>query len=235
MPLLFPLPPGWPFSPRSPLGELGVLDSCELPGLGGGWTVRATEPLVGQGGAEPLLGAFGRGGLVLAGEHVLRPYRRGGAVRHINRGIYLSPRRFRDEYNVHSAIWAAGFPTVEPIGYAHRRRLWGVEGVFITRKAQGVPWPRAWGAQGGDAFAAQAADLIKWLSAWGLWAPDLNATNFLLTPDGKMIALDWDKAGWTHSPRLLEGYLERLERSMRKLEAPPALVDALRAHSLGEL
>jgi hypothetical protein len=184
--------------------------------------------------ARPLSGVFGRGGLVLAGECVLRPYRRGGAVRRFNEGTYLSPRRFRSEFDVHAAIWASGFPTVEPIGYAYRKRLWGFEGVFVTRKAEGTPWPSAWGHEGCDGFVAQAAGLIKWLSAWGLWAQDLNATNFLLAPDGNMVALDWDKANWTAGRRLLEGHLKRLERSMRKLNAPPALTDAVRALVLGE-
>jgi hypothetical protein len=198
-----------------------------LPGLGGGWTLCSTEDL-GTQAAEPLSGVFGRGGLVLTGGYVLRPYRRGGAVRHFNGGTYASPRRFRREFDVHAAIWASGFPTVEPIGYAYRRHLWGYEGVFVTKMLQGTPWPRAWGA---DSSAARAADLIISLSAWDLWAPDLNATNFLITPGGDMAALDWDRADWTMRPRLLGRHLERLERSMKKLDAPPALIDALRARA----
>jgi hypothetical protein len=203
-----------------------------LPGLGGGWTLCSTDDLDAQAAAGPLSGVFGRGGLVLAGEHVLRPYRRGGAVRHFNGGTYASPRRFRREFDVHAAIWASGFPTVEPVGYAHRRRLWGCEGVFVTKMLQGTPWPRAWGAEGADSSAELAADLIISLSAWGLWAPDLNATNFLLTPGGDMAALDWDRADWTTGPRLLWRYLDRLERSMKKLDAPPALMDALLARAM---
>jgi hypothetical protein len=213
---------------------LKAIENRGLPGLGGGWTLCATEDLAAMGPAEPLSGVFGRGGLVLAGECVLRPYRRGGAVRRFNEGTYLSPRRFRGEFDVHAAVWAAGFPTVEPIGYAYRRRLWGFEGVFVTRRAQGVPWPMAWDTEGGDFFAAQAADLVKWLSAWGLRAHDLNATNFLLAPDGAVIALDWDKANWGAGPRLLESHLKRLERSMKKLDAPLVVVSALRARAMGD-
>jgi hypothetical protein len=141
---------------------------------------------------------------------------------------YLTPSRFRREYEVHAALWAAGLPTVEPLGYAYRRRSFGFEGVFLTRKVEGLPWPQAWGGEDRGFFAAPVADLIKSLSAWGLWAPDLNATNFLLMPDGQVLALDWDKARWTTRRRLLEGHLERLERSLRKLDAPPSLMAALR-------
>jgi hypothetical protein len=95
----------------------------------------------------------------------------------------------------------------------------------------------AWGAHENGFFAAHVAYLVKWLSLWGLWAPDLNATNFLLSsdgkPNGKMVALDWDKASWTARTRLMEDYLGRLERSVRKLNAPSALMGALRAHALG--
>jgi hypothetical protein len=194
--------------------------------MGGGWRLHCTEDPSGE--PQPISGVFGRGGLLQVGDCILRPYRRGGLLRHFNKGTYCSPRRFRREYEVHAALWTAGFPTVEPIGYAYRRRSLGFEGAFLTRKTEGLPWPQTWGD--GGTYAAPVANLIRLLSAWGLWAPDLNATNFLLAPDGRGIALDWDKARWTARPSLLEDYLERLERSLLKLNAPPSIIGELRAH-----
>ena len=157
-----------------------------------------------------------------AGAVVLRPYRRGGLVRHVNSAIYWSPARFQREFQVHRALWAAGLPTVEPLGWACRRRLWGWEGVYLSRFAYAAPWPRAWDR----AVPAQLRVLLDALCAWGLYAPDLNATNVLVDPSGAILTLDWDRAWWTPEAGLMQRYRERLIRSLRKLGAPSAIVEA---------
>jgi hypothetical protein len=165
--------------------------------------------------------AFGRGGVLRAGTVVLRPYRRGGLVRHVNPRIYGSPARFREEFQAHRALWAAGLPTVEPLGWAWRPRLWGCEGVFLTRLAEAAPWPRAWDRE----VLPQLRTLLGALCAWGLYAPDLNATNVLVEPSGAILTLDWDRAHWTSGKDLMGRYRERLLRSLRKLGAPPELIE----------
>jgi RIO-like serine/threonine protein kinase len=219
-----PLPPRWPFAARTPGGAL-VERAGELPGLGGGWSLRLVGALPLEG-AEGTL-AFGRGGIRRVGAVVIRPYRRGGLVRHLNERIYPSPRRFEQEFGVHRALWAAGFPTVEPLGFAWRRRLWGVEGAYLTRHAEAQPWPACW--ERTAEVVPQLAVLLRALADWGLHAPDLNATNVLLAPDGRVLALDWDRARWTGGADLLARYRERLERSLRKLKAPLAVSAALEA------
>jgi hypothetical protein len=164
--------------------------------------------------------AFGRGGVFRAGEAVLRPYRRGGLVRHLNAAVYATPARFEQEFQVHRALWAAGLPTVEPLGWACRRRLWGWEGVYLTRFAEGTPWPRAWDS---PHALAGLRTLLGALCDWGLYAPDLNATNVLVIPGGGILALDWDRAVWSRRPDLAERYRERLRRSLAKLGAPEEL------------
>ena len=169
--------------------------------------------------------SFGRGGVLRAGVVVLRPYRRGGLVRHLNERIYASPERFRREFQVHRALWAAGLPTVEPLGWACRRRLWGWEGVYLTRWAEGVPWPRAWDRSGEVLPALRL--LLEALCAWGLRAPDLNATNIMVQPSGAILALDWDRAEWSIDEHLMAHYRERLVRSLAKLGAPPGVATGL--------
>ncbi|MBL0313077.1 MAG: hypothetical protein IPP78_10275 [Holophagaceae bacterium] len=67
----------------------------------------------------------------------------------------------------------------------------------------------------------QFARLLDSLSAWGLYAPDLNATNFIIDGAGSLLALDWDRAAWSEPGKpLLEAYLRRLERSLFRLDAP---------------
>ncbi|MGA2081158.1 MAG: lipopolysaccharide kinase InaA family protein [Holophaga sp.] len=193
-----------------------------LPGLDGLWSLEAV-PDLDLGGVETGLGrAFGRGGILRAGDVVIRPYRRGGLVRHLNERLYPTPWRFRREFQVHRALWAAGLPTVEPLGWACRRRLWGWEGAYLTRWAEGVPWPRAW--ERSPQVLAELRTLLKALGAWGLLAPDLNATNILVRPSGSILALDWDRAGWTRNAGLMDRYRSRLVRSLEKLGAPPMAV-----------
>jgi len=187
--------------------------------------VLAPPDLALEGEAVGLSGAFGRGGVRRLGEVVLRPYRRGGLVRYLNGRIYLSSARFAQEFMVHRALWLAGFPTVEPLGYAVRRRGWGVEGLFLTRHAECVPWPRNWAAQD---IAEQLRSPIEALCAWGLHSPDLNATNVMVTPQGEVLLLDWDRATWGGGD-LLARYRARLARSLMKLEAPREIIEDVQA------
>ena len=214
-----PLPADWPYPPGIPRLPLGCRVNRELPGLGGGWRICTPGAVEPSGAAVPVEGAFGRGGVLRVGDQVLRPYRRGGLLRHINERTYRSNLRFAAEYAVHRGLWEAGFPTVEPMGYAWRPVRFGVEGVLITRLTPGEPWPSRW-----DLSAERAGDIRKALAClceWGLWSPDLNATNVLLPPEGGALFLDWDRAGFAASAvDLMPRYRARLERSLRKLGAP---------------
>jgi hypothetical protein len=221
-----PLPPDWPFQPGAPLRPLGCRVNQDLPGLGGGWRVCTPGGFLPAGDPAQLKGVFGRGGLVQVGDVVLRPYRRGGLLRHFNERTYRSHLRFAAEYAVHKGLWDAGFPTVEPMGYAWRTAGIGVEGVLFTRLAEGEVWPRRW-----DLSSARAADIrraIASLCAWGLWAPDLNATNVMLPPQGGVLFLDWDRACFSPATTdLWPRYRSRLERSLRKLGAPAEALDVI--------
>jgi hypothetical protein len=166
--------------------------------------------------------AFGRGGVRRLGPIVLRPYRRGGLVRHLNDRVYASPRRFAREFMVHRALWLAGFPTVEPLGYGTRRCRWGFEGLFLTRFQDCEPWPRRWDASVPGQLKAQ----IEALCDWGLFAPDLNATNVMVTAEAGVLLLDWDRADWG-GRGLMKCYKARLRRSLLKLHAPRELLDAI--------
>ena len=219
-----PLPARWPYPARGAAAPAQVRTGVALPGLAGLWTLEASPGLALDAPGAGLPEAFGRGGVLRAGPVVLRPYRRGGLVRHLNAAVYCGPGRFRREFQVHRALWAAGLPTVEPLGWAHRPRLWGSEGVYLTGFAEGTPWPRAWASPG---VAAQLGILLEALCAWGLYAPDLNATNVLVTPAGGILTLDWDRARWAPGPGLMARYRDRLRRSLAKLGAPAGLLDPM--------
>lgn len=194
-------------------------EDVDIPGHGRGWVLEALAGLELAGTLQPLGGAFGRGGVARLGACVVRPYRRGGLVRHLNERTYPGPHRFRQELNVHRALWAAGLPTVEPLGCAWRRHGWGVEGLYLTRWEAGEPWPRRWDG----ASWSEIARILRALSAWGCWIPDLNATNVFIDAEGTVRVLDFDRATFQASGDLEPRYLERLQRSLAKLEAPQAL------------
>ena len=91
--------------------------------------------------------------------------------------------------------------------------------VLITRMAEGDPWPRRW-----DLSSERTADIrqaVDSLCTWGLWSPDLNATNVMLPSTGGALFLDWDRARFEPPDvDLWPRYRARLERSLRKLGAP---------------
>ena len=219
-----PLPDAWPYQPRTALSPWETREG-PVPGFEGRWTLEVAPGLAFDDDsrrAARMEGAFGRGGVKRLGDIVVRPYRRGGLVAKVNGSVYASPARFRGELAVHRALWEAGFPTVEPAGLAHRRRGLGHEGLFFTRYAEAKPWPADWSPLVlPDLMGALAA-----LDAWGLFAPDLNATNVLSGPGG-LLLLDWDRAAWRGGP-LLPRYRARLARSLAKLGAPSELEAAFR-------
>lgn len=211
------LPAAWPYQPRTALPAWPLQRNLDLGPFGPDWTTWGPAPAIGE--VTPLGGAYGRGGVVRAGDLVIRPYRRGGLVRFVNAASYASARRFREEAQVHRFLWEAGLPTVEPLGCAWRRRGLGMEGLYFTRWVEARPWPRAF-----DPSAwPQIETLIQALSDLGCWVPDLNATNLLVDAKGQVLALDFDRARFRGGD-LRTAYLARLQRSLRKLGAPQAVL-----------
>ena len=211
----------WPYEPRTDLPLVDAREGIAIPGAQGVWTLEAQPLLALEGQAQPLQDAFGRGGVRRLGDVVVRPYRRGGLVAKINARTYVSPTRFRDELAVHRALWNAGFPTVEPLGIAWRRSGLGVEGLYLTRFRVAQPWPTTWEIP----LLPPLMKALQALSAWGLFAPDLNATNVLWGEDD-LVLLDWDRARWERGA-LLPRYQARLQRSLGKLEAPESVRERL--------
>lgn len=217
-----PPPAGWPYAPRKIQANLVTHSNQTVPGMGGGWTLRLVPGMTLDGSAKSMAEAFGRGGVFRMGDAVVRPYRRGGVVRHVNRSTYVGIHRFEAEFEVHAWLFALGFPTVQPLGYGFRRRGLGWQGLFITRWVESTPWPLTWCLA--PAFLAALGEAVKALEAAECWAPDLNATNVLTTPEGGLLLLDWDRASFGHGPGLRPRYRARMSRSLQKLRAPTDVI-----------
>lgn len=230
MSLTFPdLPPRWPYAARPRRPENVRHAQVRLGDLGDDWTLLLPEGLVPMAEPTAMPGSYGRGGIHRRGDLVVRPYRRGGLLRRVLQARYASPRRFEREFLVHRALWEAGFPTVEPVGYGFRRLGLAFEGVYLSRFEEGLPWPADWAA--GEARLEDLLEALRALAAWGLWAPDLNATNVLVGPGGLRL-LDWDRAAFVAGADLMPLYARRLLRSLAKLGAPERLCIGLRGSAL---
>lgn len=193
-----------------------------LPGFGGGWTLLLQKGCVLESSASPLAGAFGRGGILRIGEAVVRPYRRGGMVRFFNKATYPGIHRFRNEFEIHAQLFHRGFPTVEPLGYAFRRRGLGWQGLYVTRWVDAEAWPSDWSRS--QHILPALGQALHFLNEAGYWAPDLNATNVLVTPSGDLQLIDWDRAALGRPGGLLPAYRARMLRSLQRLGAPADVV-----------
>lgn len=213
------LPDTWPFNPRRALSPWTRVENLDLEELGAEWTRMGPPDLDLSQAATDLGKAFGRGGVHRRGQVVLRPYRRGGAIARVNERTYLSSGRFQKEAHIHRLLWEQGFPTVEPLGYAFRPYSFGVEGIYFTRYTNALPWAHAF--ERTAELLPQFKRMLDALCLWGLHAPDLNATNFIIDEGGCLLALDWDRAVWSEPGKALhELYLRRLDRSLHRLNAP---------------
>lgn len=232
LPRIPALPNQWPYVPKKFDAELHTSSPHSIPLQGGGWTLCLRAGISISGVEETLPDAHGRGGVFRLGDTVLRPYRRGGLVRHVNQSTYGSTARFRTEFEMHAWLFAQGFPTVEPLGYGFRRKGLGYQGLYLTRWSEARPWPKDWTQN--PAFLDRLRAAIAALTSVGCWAPDLNATNVLVTSTQSPLLLDWDRAAFLPEEALLGRYQQRLARSLQKLQAPiellqdwlPTLADA---------
>lgn len=165
---------------------------------------------------------------------VLRPYRRGGLLRRVNRSRYLgvAARPFR-ELRAAVAVAAAGVPTPEPLGAAVCWDAPGLyRGAFVTRELFGAAnlWrflQQAPAGERGPACAAAAA-AIRRLHAAGALHPDLNLQNVLVRRaaagiDAWLIDLDGVRFA-TVTARHRRAAFDRICRSIRSLDPESAVV-----------
>ena len=171
------------------------------------------ERFGGRGEALAIEGPFGAA--------VLKSYRRGGLVRRVVRQRYawLGFDRARSvrEWRVLRSLYEAGLPVPEPLAAFVRRSALSYEAALLTRRIDDAP-PLSEAAADFDAARWREVDaLVDCFAAAGLWHADLNATNVLVGPDGKLWMIDFDRARICDRPVRPDPMHARLARSLAKL------------------
>ncbi len=167
-----------------------------------------------------------------SGERVLvRAYRRGGFLRHLNQSRYWAGRRARDELRATEYARVAGVRTPLVLAAAERRWRIGYTAALASRwipdAADLADWLPGADAPARDALLRELGCQLATLHAAGIEHRDLNLRNVLVAPDsGPLVGgplvylLDFDRAR-VHEQALsatLRGRgLRRFQRSAKKL------------------
>ena len=190
------------------------------------------------GGTPVLAGGRGDARVLPAGplgEVVVRPFRRGGWVRHVVRDRYLAGNRAFEEIVLTERLRRAGAPVPEALAAVQSRLGPGpaYAACLVTRRLVGFA-PAAEvlrGLRQGEAAGPMeriGTSIRRAHEAGGAHA-DLNAWNVLLAagrPGHAPVLIDWDRGRWRPdgvSRRDARVNLRRLRRSLRKLDLSAAL------------
>lgn len=122
------------------------------------------------------------------GRAVVRRYRRGGAVRHLNRATYFGGHRAFDELRATERARGGGARVPEVLAATERRAGIGYAAWLATRLIPGATESAAWLRGAGEearlAFFAEAGRQIARVHAAGVAHPDLNLRNLLVAGNG---------------------------------------------------
>ncbi len=154
------------------------------------------------------------------GSALIRPYRRGGAIRHVVSRWYFLDNRPKRELALLVRARAADLPVPEPLGAAWRWRGPWLSGALATKELPGEDLlhvlqndprlPRN--------LLMRVGRLFCRMHDAGLLHADLQTKNVLVA-EGMPHLLDLDRARWLSrvTPRQRRRNLARFRRSLRKL------------------
>ncbi len=160
---------------------------------------------------------------------IVRPYRRGGFIRHLTRNLYWDypPRPFV-ELSCTEEVQRRGVPTVEVLGARVEWALAGFyRGLLVTREATGFQDLWSW-LQTNESVDLRrqlltvVAQVIAHMHNAGIAHADLNPTNILVCTDSESpqtLLLDFDRARLFSDPvppHIGESNLRRFQRFFDK-------------------
>ena len=165
------------------------------------------------------------------GNAIIRPYKRGGFIRHFVRELYWDrPLRPFAELIGTKIAHERGVPTVELLGAGVERVAFGFyRGTLITREAKGFlnwwDWLQTHPpAQERQLVTQKVVQAITHMQAAGIYHADLNLTNILVRLESgqpETLIIDFDRArifGPALPSSRRKRTLARLLRSMKKLD-----------------
>lgn len=182
--------------------------------------------------AAPVLG--GRAGIMTAtiqgiGKVVIKPYRRGGVIRHLvqTRHLNMGHCRARGEFKMMEQAETAGVKVPEPVLYLQTNhilcRCW-----LATKQISGARSVATISLSDPEAAAIlmpQVMRQVREMVTAKIFHVDLHPGNILTTPSGNLYVIDFDKAHFTKCSRarLYEKYTRRWNRAIFKHQLPEML------------
>lgn len=177
----------------------------------------------------PSAGLGGRRGLkrVLSpdGPVLVREFGKGGLLRAVRGRLFHGPWRPLEELVLQRRLLALGVPVAEVVGAVVLRRALGWRGFLLLREVEGAkdleallhgerPPCRATLRD----LLGQAGAAVRRLHDAGVPHPDLHPKNLLVTPDGRVLVLDLDRAFPAEGLLPEEQRLKNLVRLGRSIE-----------------
>jgi 3-deoxy-D-manno-octulosonic acid kinase len=175
----------------------------------------------------PVIPGKGRGGISMVEADgrklVARKYVHGGFFRVLTGDLFLDWRRALREAEIMSYLREKGCPVVTPFCVVVEQRSFAYRLHLVTVLEEGaVDLLRQLEASSRRQrlrIARQFAEALRHLEQAGVFHPDLHLRNVLVTPEGKLVFLDFDRARRkVIGRRDMESMLRRLGRFVDKME-----------------
>lgn len=166
------------------------------------------------------------------GYGLVRPYKRGGLVRHFLAETYLFDNRPLRELNILRYLYEQEFAVPMPLGACWERTRVGYRGSIATQELDALTLVEYLGnsRETADQALRQCGELIRKMHDLGVFHADLQARNILVGPSSVYL-IDFDNARKTQSlgPYQRARNLLRLRRSLEKNRFDPEIFDGIRA------
>lgn len=167
------------------------------------------------------------------GSVVIKHYRRGGLMRHLNERIYLKcgKTRAQREFELLTIVGALGINVPQPIAYAHRGRLF-YQAWLVTREIQQPVSLASLSLQNEKKTGKITESVIEQILSLiqkDILHIDLHPGNVMVDAMGKVYLLDFDKGRIYHGNRqkLKDRYMARWQRAVDKHNLPNILTEMM--------